>query len=47
MLNCTQMLKQLSAEACAKTERSEATQNDARSAFILAAVEAGIYFEVQ
>jgi hypothetical protein len=34
-------------EACAKTEWGEATHYDARYAFILAIVEAGLYFEVQ
>jgi hypothetical protein len=34
-------------DACGRAERGESTEKLARSAFILAAIEAGLYFEMQ
>lgn len=34
-------------DACGRAERGESTEELARSAFILAAIEAGLYFELQ
>jgi hypothetical protein len=37
----------LALEVCGEVTRGEKAENQARSAFILAAVEAGLYFEVK
>ena len=34
-------------DACGRAERGESTEELARSAFILAAIEAGLYFEIK